>query len=308
MGRVLPVRGRISVDRRGIEASKETERDHLVGRVVADIGAAEIGDSGALAPVRGPPLPRPRRSRGSLGSDVADPAEPDPGERAAPTALPVMWNIARSVAYICSDTSSSSSTWSVRSGSSGVPSSMAEHGDVERGVAAGRLRGPAPAPPATASASQASARATAASPPSRIDVLRHRPVRDVGKAGAIEAGEQEAGVAIAEPGLVARRRRRTAASAARRSGTSHSRRARTRSRRSAGSLATSTKRVGALCVGAGEMIVGEEALRVEDDLDAGMRAARRSRSPAPRPPPVVEAGARRHHCDPHALLPPPRPQ
>src|ERR1043165_9252709 len=57
------------------ESAQRAERDHLVGRVVADIGAAEIGDSVAFAPVPGDGF-RAFAEVGIVRLHVADPAEP----------------------------------------------------------------------------------------------------------------------------------------------------------------------------------------------------------------------------------------
>ena len=69
-------------------------------------------------------------------------------------------------------------------------------------------------------------------------VLRHRPVRHL-QPGLVERGEQEAGVAIAEIGLAARRIGQVGEPPPRRSGSIHSRRARTTPRRPIGSAITS---------------------------------------------------------------------
>ena len=95
--------------------------------------------------------------------------------------------------------------------------------------------------------------------------LRHRAVRKLGIARLVEPGEQVPRIAIAEPRLVPRRR---AEPGDRRFG------------HAAGAIAAAREPHGAeagivrhldqsrrpLCVSTGEMIVAEEALRVEEDL------------------------------------------
>ena len=166
---------------------------------------------------------------GIVGQDVADPAEPDPGD-APDVRAGVMWNSARSVAYRCSDTSSSSRTWPARSGSSGVPSSSAEHGDVEGGVAA---PGPGRAPALGERVDQPGERpldrrlaALAHRRPAASARARHwRSRRGRGRRAGSRRRYSRARPCPAP-------RRRAARAPPPRSGTSHSRRARTRSRRS----------------------------------------------------------------------------
>jgi hypothetical protein len=106
-------------------------------------------------------------------------------------------------------------------------------------------------------------------------VVRHRPVGEVGEAGAVEAGEQEAGVAVAEPGLAARERAEPldrglgdparAVAAAREPD------------RVEGRIVRGLhQRLEPGPVLAGEMAVAKEALRVEMELGAG-RLLRRQR-------------------------------
>jgi hypothetical protein len=173
---------------------------------------------------------------------------------------------------------------------------LAEHGDVEGGVRAAAIEtrlerfGRAVGEPGQGPAHRGLAAVA-------HDVLRHRSVGQVGKAGAVEAGEQEAGVAIAEIDLVARRGRQRGD---RRFGEA------ARAITAAGEPDGVERRIvgkfdegrGPLGVGAGEMIVDEEALRVEDDLEPRMRLG------GDRPYAIggflAEARARRHHADPRA--------
>src|SRR3954463_7322108 len=71
------MRGFLWIDRLGgVEAA---EGDHLVGRVVADVGPAEPRDAVAFAPVSGD-LFRALAEVRIVGFDVVDPTEPDPGD------------------------------------------------------------------------------------------------------------------------------------------------------------------------------------------------------------------------------------
>jgi len=66
--------------------SEHAERNHLVVGVMADVGAAEKRDAGALAPVAGDLLAG-RAEIGIVAGDVGNAAQPNPGDAAVRRAL-----------------------------------------------------------------------------------------------------------------------------------------------------------------------------------------------------------------------------
>ena len=147
------------------------------------------------------------------------------------------------------------------------------------------------------STSQASARATAVSPPSRMMSCAIGPCATAREPGAIQGGQQRAGVAVAEIGLSARRRRQLrhrrldhaagAVAAARR----------TTPRRTLASLATSTKGLRARRIVAGEMPVRQRSTadgrRSRASPPGRARGQRRARARRPRATCATPARRRR---------------
>ena len=239
-----------------VRRSRKTEGHDPVGRIVADIGPAKVGNAAALAPVAGDFL-RARAERPVVFRHVADPPSRSPAmprkccgdvEEQPVDRIEMLARLPRPSPH-------------GRKGraSDRVPHSMASV--IRLKATAGPSRRATARAQRPSARKEPSTRRTASSPPSRRISTGHRPVHRLADPCAIERAQQVAGSpnsrdrSCPAPPALSRGDR-----GARRSGWSRSRPWRTTRHRQRGSLAHSSKRIEPRGVVAGEMAVRLESI------------------------------------------------